>query len=326
MQTMDIKLTDIHPYEHNPRRNDEAVMYVKNSIQEFGMKVPLVIDKNNVIVAGHTRYQALIELGWESAPCIIADDLTDEQVKAFRLADNRVGEIATWDLKKLEDELKGIQEIDMEQFKFKGFGEESDLKSKGKDFFENKDKIGDSHEGGNEEYNEFVDKFKPKRTTDDCYTPNNIYQAVADFVAAKYGRDKEKFVRPFYPDGDYQKYEYSDDCTVVDNPPFSILAEIIKFYLDHDIKFYLFAPALTLFSPYDGICFVCVGADIVYENGANIKTSFITNLDEARLKSEPALFEAVDAANNENLAEQRKELPQYDYPDAVVTSAMVQQM
>jgi len=82
------KVDDLIPYENNPRYNDEAVEYVANSIKEFGFKVPIIIDKNNVIVAGHTRYKASLELGLEEVPTIIADDLTDEQVKAFRLADN----------------------------------------------------------------------------------------------------------------------------------------------------------------------------------------------------------------------------------------------
>ncbi len=88
------KIDDLKPYENNPRFNDDAVEYVANSIKEFGFKVPIVIDKDNVIVAGHTRYKASMELGLEEVPCIVADDLTDEQVKAFRLADNKVGEKA----------------------------------------------------------------------------------------------------------------------------------------------------------------------------------------------------------------------------------------
>ena len=85
-------INDLIPYENNPRLNDEAVEYVKNSIKEFGFKVPIVIDKDNVIIAGHTRIKASKELGIKDIPCIIADDLTEEQVKAFRLADNKVAE------------------------------------------------------------------------------------------------------------------------------------------------------------------------------------------------------------------------------------------
>lgn len=109
---------ELVPYEKNPRKNKDAVQYVANSIKEFGFKVPVVIDKNNVIVAGHTRYMASKQLGLKEIPCIVADDLTDEQIKAFRLADNKVGEIAEWDIDLLNDELDGILDIDMTDFGF----------------------------------------------------------------------------------------------------------------------------------------------------------------------------------------------------------------
>ena len=118
MEIRNIKLDELVPYEKNPRINDKAVKYVAESIKEFGFKVPIVIDKNNVIVAGHTRYKASIELGLIEVPCIIADDLTEEQVKAFRLADNKVGEIAEWDFELLAEELQGIDDLDMEAFGF----------------------------------------------------------------------------------------------------------------------------------------------------------------------------------------------------------------
>lgn len=111
------KIGDIIPYENNPRKNDDAVEYVANSIREFGFKNPVIIDKNNVIVAGHTRVKAAERLGIEEIPCIMADDLTDEQIKAFRLADNKVGEIAEWDFEMLDLELLDI-DMDMTDFGF----------------------------------------------------------------------------------------------------------------------------------------------------------------------------------------------------------------
>lgn len=111
------KIGDIIPYENNPRKNDEAVEYVANSIREFGFRNPVIIDKNNIIVAGHTRVKAAERLGIEEIPCIMADDLTDEQIKAFRLADNKVGEIAEWDLELLDLELIDI-DMDMTDFGF----------------------------------------------------------------------------------------------------------------------------------------------------------------------------------------------------------------
>lgn len=117
MKIINKKIEELTPYENNPRNNQEAIEYVANSIQNFGFKVPLVIDKNNVIVCGHTRYESAKKLGMEEVPCIVADDLTDEQIKAYRLADNKVGEIASWDFNALDIELDDI-DMDMEQFGF----------------------------------------------------------------------------------------------------------------------------------------------------------------------------------------------------------------
>lgn len=117
MEIINKRLDELIPYENNPRKNDEAVEYVANSIREFGFKVPIVIDVNNVIVAGHTRYKACERLGIMEVPCIIADDLDEEKINAFRLADNKVGEIAEWDLGLLDTELNEIK-LDMEQFGF----------------------------------------------------------------------------------------------------------------------------------------------------------------------------------------------------------------
>ena len=118
LKIIEKKLQDIKPYEKNPRKNDEAVKYVAESIRQFGFRVPIVIDKNNVIVAGHTRYKASKELGLDTVPCVVADDLTEEQIKAYRLADNKVSEQATWDLDLLDGELAGIFDIDMSDFGF----------------------------------------------------------------------------------------------------------------------------------------------------------------------------------------------------------------
>lgn len=114
------KLDDLTPYENNPRLNDGAVDAVAKSIEEFGFKVPIVIDKDGVIVAGHTRLKAAKQLAINEAPCIIADDLSEEELKAFRLADNKVSELAGWDWDKLEEELEKLKlsDIDMEELGF----------------------------------------------------------------------------------------------------------------------------------------------------------------------------------------------------------------
>ena len=117
MNIINKKVEDLIPYENNPRNNTEAIDYVANSIKEFGFKVPVIVDKENVIVAGHTRVLAAEKLGLEEVPVIIADDLTEEQIKAFRLADNKVSEYATWDFAKLDLELENV-DFDMAEFGF----------------------------------------------------------------------------------------------------------------------------------------------------------------------------------------------------------------
>lgn len=124
MEIIELNIDDLKAYENNPRNNDEAVQYVKKSIKEFGMKVPLVVDKNNVIVTGHTRLKACKELGYKKIPCIIADDLNEEQINAFRLVDNKTNEFASWDFDKLEEELSLISDINMNDF---GFESEEDI-------------------------------------------------------------------------------------------------------------------------------------------------------------------------------------------------------
>ncbi len=295
------KLAELVPYENNPRKNDKAVEAVAESIKEFGFKNPIIVDKDDVIVAGHTRLKAAKRLGLGEVPVIRADDLTEEQVKAFRLADNKTAELAGWDFILLDSELKQLGKIDMESFGFK--------MEKG------------------EEYEAFVEKFEPKKTTDDCYTPPIVYEAIAEWVAKEYNLKKENFVRPFYPGGDYQKEKYKASDVVVDNPPFSILAEILSYYKEQGVKFFLFAPTLTLFSSSSSSssCALPCGVAVTYENGANVNTSFLTNLEEENLRFRtcPTLYEVVQKANDEWLKEQKKELPKYSYPDEVVTSANI---
>ena len=118
MEIKVLALEILKPYENNPRNNAAAVDKVAESIKQFGFKVPLVVDKENVIVAGHTRYFAAQKLGFDRLPCVVADDLTDEQIKAYRLADNKVAEFAEWDFSKLEAELEALAAFDMSDFGF----------------------------------------------------------------------------------------------------------------------------------------------------------------------------------------------------------------
>ena len=112
-----IDIDKIKPYENNPRHNEEAIPYVMNSIKEFGFKVPIILDKNNVIICGHTRVESAKRLGYDKVPCLYANDLTDEQVKAFRLADNKVSEKAEWNFELLEEELENLG-LNMNKFGF----------------------------------------------------------------------------------------------------------------------------------------------------------------------------------------------------------------
>lgn len=112
------KIEEVVPYENNPRNNDKAVKFVANSIKQFGFKVPILLDKDNVIIAGHTRLNAAKKLGMKTVPCIYADDLTPQQVKALRIADNKTAELAEWDAELLDSELAEITDFDMSSYGF----------------------------------------------------------------------------------------------------------------------------------------------------------------------------------------------------------------
>ena len=170
-----------------------------------------------------------------------------------------------------------------------------------------------------EDYEAFTEKFKPKKTTDDCYTPTAVYDAVADYVAGCYDLDRAKFVRPFYPGGDYERYDYPDDCVVVDNPPFSIITKIARDYRNGGIRFFLFAPLLTILNicgQEGDISKIITDSRITYENGAYVATSFITNLEPVPcVRTDPVLHDLIDAAEAKN----KKSLPKYIYPPEVLT-------
>ena len=178
-----------------------------------------------------------------------------------------------------------------------------------------------------ETYEEFVDKFKPKKTTDDCYTPPNIYDALLAWVKKEYGLAGETpILRPFRPGGDYEAADYPADGVVVDNPPFSILLQIIRFYSAHGVRYFLFAPSLTVFSCIVGntACAIIADAAITYENGAVVRTAFVTNLDDAAARAVPELASILKKAEEENRREKRRELPKYTYPDEVLMATNLQ--
>lgn len=118
MEVKSVSIQDVKPYPNNPRNNDSGVDAVANSIKEFGWQQPIVVDKDNVIIVGHTRYKAAKKLGMDKVPVVVADNLSPEQVKAYRLADNKTGELTDWDMGLLDDELADIADIDMSDFGF----------------------------------------------------------------------------------------------------------------------------------------------------------------------------------------------------------------
>ena len=174
-----------------------------------------------------------------------------------------------------------------------------------------------------EEYAAFVEKFKPKKTTDDCYTPPEIYEVVLSWVVNEYGIDPDNIVRPFWPGGDYEREHYPEGCTVVDNPPFSIVTEICRTYIKNGIKFFLFAPYLTCFGGGLNCCHVFTGTEITYENGAVIDTAFVTNLESDIARTAPDLGRIIRQKDSELKRREKRELPKYSYPDNVMTAAML---
>lgn len=177
-------------------------------------------------------------------------------------------------------------------------------------------------------YEEFVEKFKPKLTTDDCITPPSVYEAIKDWACEEYNIDPRCIVRPFWPVADYTAIEYRKGCVVLDNPPFSIYSKICEYYLDRDIKFFLFAPTLTVFSG-KNVCMrinhIVCGAEIIYENGASVSTSFVTNLGDNEIiaRTSPKLTEVINDAMKKVKEGAVRVLPKYEYPNHIVTAAMI---
>lgn len=177
------------------------------------------------------------------------------------------------------------------------------------------------------EYTAFVEKFKQKhrKTTDDCYTPPAIYEAVKAWACEEYDIDPAKIVRPFYPGGDYESFDYSNGAVVLDNPPFSVFRDICVFYLERNIPFFLFAPGLTTLSlrrTAMRMCHIITGKTITYENGAQVNTGFVTNLEpDTQIRTAPKLYRRITEV--EESGKDKKELPRYEYPPHVLTAAMM---
>ena len=350
MEEKVIDITELAQDQHNFNKgNEQGLQLMERSFKELGAGRSILLDRNGNIIAGNKSQQAAIAAGIKKVRVIettgaelVAVKRTDVDIdsaegRKMAYLDNLTTQVnLTWD----ETELEAVQ-ADVEGFDVADFGfdiedlpqvtfptgdetEEEAIERKRKEF-EEKMAAGELDED-DPEYQEFVKKFEAKRTTDDCYTPDVVYDAVAEWVASEYNVSRANFVRPFYPGGDYQKERYKPTDIVVDNPPFSILAEITRFYKEHNVRFFLFAPRISNLSvaSTQGFTNICVGAGITYENGAIVPTSYITNLEgEYIAKSSPSLYKAVTEANAKVLADLHREMPKYAYPDAVVTAAML---
>lgn len=173
------------------------------------------------------------------------------------------------------------------------------------------------------DYDGFVDKFKIKKTTDDCYTPEPLYNAVRDWCVKKFDLQDATIVRPFFPGGDYKNFDYHDNCVVIDNPPFSIFCEIVRFYDARGIRYLLFGHHLTLagMTGFKDTAILCNHAT-TYENGAKVSTSFVTNMMPGVLFHYDAdLYAAVKAANKEYTSMNKKKTDVLTLPDNIVSSA-----
>lgn len=312
-KVQEVAIDTLKAYAQNAKTHSvEQVEQIKKSIKEFGFLSPCIIDKDKNIIAGHGRVKAAQELGLKSVPCVFVEGLTDTQRRAYILADNRLTELGGWDFGTVGEEL---QKLLNEGFDVELTGFDVPEIETG-DWFERTEIDGTKRQEGNDEYNAFLEKFEEAKTTDDCYTPPNIYEAVAEWVAKEYNLDRASFIRPFYPGGDYQKEDYTGKI-VVDNPPFSILADIEKWYNERGIKYFLFAPNTSILQGGRRACAVGVGVGVTYENGAEVLTSFVTTLDENQVRTAPDLYQIIAKVDRENT--KGRELPKYEYPHEVLT-------
>lgn len=307
------KIDELIPYEHNAKLHpQEQLDKLVGSFDEFGRIVPAGIDRDGNLIYGHGRILAARQRGDTEFPCIEIDGLSETQRRAFVHADNLLAQSGT-DEEILRAEMQALRaagfDVSITGFDPAGLAIGEDEEAP---FW------GDMESESSEEYEAFVDKFKHKLTTDDVYTPDNIYQVVRGFAVEHYALGAAPIVRPFYPGGDYQAFDYPEDCVVIDNPPFSILSEICAWYEEHGVRYLLFAPGLTTFSINAGRSrYLPVGVSIMYSNGATIATSFVTSLGPWKIELCPELYEALDKVNAENLRAQHADLPVYSYPDNV---------
>lgn len=310
------KISELKPYERNARIHTEAqIEALRRSLRTYGFVRPLLVNAEGMVLAGHGILQAAQLEGIEEAPCVPVEHLSEDEARAYILADNRLAELSVWDEDLVSDELLQLRDTGLD-LSLTGF-DDADLKLGESGHF------WDVEGEPSEEYDAFMEKQRPKLTTDDCYTPANVYAAVKAWAVARYELQGAEILRPFYPGGDYQAADYPAGCAVIDNPPFSILSEICAWYDEHGVRYFLFCPAMTTFSVNSGRCnYLPCGNTVMFDNGAEISISFLTNMGDCRIEIAPDLYAAVDAANRVNLAAARADLPVYSYPDELCSVAM----
>ena len=321
-----IRIDELIPYENNAKiHGPDQIEQLQRSLREFGFVSPVLIDEDKNLIAGHGRVEAARAEGMTEVPYVTVSDLTEAQRRAYIIADNRLTETGEWDAARLKFEMKELSSLSFDTA-LTGFTMDEietihvSAHERAKPAAEGNHFWGDVESKSSEDYEKFVDKFKPKLTTDDCYTPQNIYEVIRDWALEHYSLQGAPVIRPFYPGGDYEHETYPDGCVVIDNPQFSILSQICRFYTERGIQFFLFAPALTLFSIAAGTCnYLPIGANVTYENGATVATSFVTNLGNYKIETVPELWRLVDNLNAQNTNKNETELPGYTYPDCVMT-------
>ena len=306
-------IDELIPYEHNAKLHPpEQIAKLVRSFDEFERIVPAGITADGHLIYGHGRILAARERGDTDFPCVIIDHLSEDQRRAFVHADNLLAESET-DAEILRGEMIALQAagFDISLTGFEPAGLQLGGESAGSAPF-----WGEVENEESDEYAAFVEKFKHKLTTDDVYTPENVYAALLTWARGHYDLGDAPIVRPFYPGGDYQSVDYPDGCVVIDNPPFSILSEICAWYEEHGVRYLLFAPGLTLFSINAGRSrYLPIGLDILYTNGASIATSFVTSLGSWKIEICPDLYDVLDAPNTENRRRATAQLPKYEYPE-----------
>lgn len=343
-----VSVDDLIQDDHNFNKGTEqGQQLIERSFRECGAGRSVFIDKDNRLVGGNKAQKGFKAAGKKRVVIVDSDpdtlvavrrkDVSLDSAEGRRMAllDNLTTQVnLAWDPSEIEavsSEIDGFDPsdygFDPSQLEVAGMGDETEdeaIERKRREF-EEKMKNGELDED-DPEYQEFVKKFEAKRTTDDCYTPDVVYDAVAEWVASEYNVSRANFVRPFYPGGDYQREKYKPTDIVVDNPPFSILASIIDWYNERGIRYFLFGPQLTMLGTCANRCTcLAVGVQITYANGANVNTSFCTNMDDKDIavKADARLYKMVNDANLS--LDERKKFPKYVYPKNVIMSPFMHQ-